>query len=231
MKICFFSDIHGNIYSLNSFIEVTVKQDIDMFIFGGDFFGYYYYANDCIDKIRSLPNCRSVLGNHDQYFLDLLHGNLTEDVLITKYGNSYSDIVSKISQDNINFVGSLPTSLEMLLDDKKIAFFHGSPNGSAVDRVYPDTDLSLVESGNYDVCFLGHTHHKMIRYKDNTLIINPGSVGQQRDGKGVSYIIYDTSRHKCDFFTFEYDKRKLLDDIDFYDGYDCRFKEVILRKS
>lgn len=231
MKICFFSDIHGNIYALNSFIEQSAKQDIDMFIFGGDFFGYYYYADECIGKIKNLPNCKCILGNHDQYFLDVLNGNLPESALIFRYGNSYMQIVSKISNENINFIKSLPSFIKIKADNMTMVFFHGAPDGSLTDRVYPDTDLNLINVSGYDVCFLGHTHHKMLRYKNNTMIINPGSAGQQRDGKGTSYVIYDTVRNYCEFYTFQYDVNKLLNDINLYDKNNIRLAEVLLRKA
>jgi len=42
MKICIFSDIHGNQYALKAFMREISNYDIDQFIFCGDIFGYYY---------------------------------------------------------------------------------------------------------------------------------------------------------------------------------------------
>ena len=64
---------------------------------------------------------------------------------------------------------------------------------------------------------LGHTHHKMVRKIGNTLVINPGSIGQQRDGKGCTALLFNSEFFDFQFIEIAYDKTHLINDIMMYD--------------
>lgn len=233
MKICFFSDVHGNNYAFDSFIEDIADKEIDLIVFGGDVLGYYYGSNEILDKLRSMK-IECILGNHDNMFLEAMGGNLSFDYLIKKYGNSYKNIENKISVENIDFLKNLQNKKDIVIDNLHIGFFHGGPENYLDMRIYPDTyveNTSLFDEYNY--IFLGHTHHKMIRMIGRCQVINPGSVGQQRDGKGTSYVIFDTSSRDVKFNTVIYNKNLLIEDIKFNEDNDImkeRLIEVINRK-
>ena len=55
MKLCVFSDIHGNMDAFNKMIEAE-KNNVDGYIFLGDIFGYFYEQSEIIDKLRSIKN-------------------------------------------------------------------------------------------------------------------------------------------------------------------------------
>ncbi|HHT9127592.1 MAG TPA: metallophosphoesterase family protein, partial [Candidatus Wujingus californicus] len=59
-----------------------------------------------------------------------------------------------------------------------------------------DKDLKLeINDIEADVVFIGHTHLPMIREVDGIKIINPGSVGQPRDGiPMVSYAFWEDGK-------------------------------------
>ncbi len=231
MKICFFSDIHGNIFSFKEFLKDIKDRDIDLIVFGGDFFGYYYYVNEIIDEVRK-RNIISILGNHDRYFLDLLENKIDENWLISKYGNTYKNIINRISKANLKYILNLPIKYEIKYNELKIGFFHGSPDEPLWGRIYPDTDIkTLNKIEEYNIVFLGHTHHKMIKKAGNTIIINPGSLGQQRDGKGTSYVLFDTETLDTKFIIVEYNVYELIEKINLYDRDNDRLKEVLLRKN
>lgn len=230
MKIAFFSDIHGNIYSFNSFLEDICNININKVIFCGDIFGYYYYCNDIINKIRE-NNFFSILGNHDKMFLDIIDKKIDEVSLINKYGNSYRNIVNKISISNIQYLRTLNTHFIFKCSNKKIAVFHGSPYNELDGRIYPDTKITNTELyEKYDYVILGHTHHKMVKKTNNTIILNPGSLGQQRDGKGTSYLILDLEKNNFEFRIVRYNVNDLIKDIDLFDYGNNSLKEVLLRK-
>ncbi|NMH70527.1 metallophosphoesterase family protein [Bacillus sp. RO3] len=231
MKIVFFSDIHGNKYVLPSFLKAMEKENPDYIIFCGDIFGYYYYQNEIINVFRDKKYI-TLLGNHDQYFLDIVYGHIDQQELIDKYGNSYYNIQSKITKDNISFIKNLKPYYELNLNDCNIGVFHGSPSNPLNGRVYPDTEITDVqEYKKYDYVILGHTHHKMARKLDSTIILNPGSIGQQRDGKGCSYLILDVSSSRYEFKTVDYEIEELIKDINQHDQGNPKLKEVLLRKE
>ena len=51
MKIAVFSDIHGNLDALQNVIDEAQKQNIHNFICLGDYVGYYYEPEKCLDLL------------------------------------------------------------------------------------------------------------------------------------------------------------------------------------
>lgn len=236
MKICFFSDIHGNGYAFDAFLKEMERQKPDKIIFGGDFAGYYYDADRIISKMRELRFI-CVLGNHDEMLLELLDGKKEAEPLIERYGSSYKMLTEKLQKENEMFLRGLPRFYEMEADGLKMGFFHGSPRDYLSDRIYPDTEitdsteLSLFEK--YDYVFSGHTHHKLVKQFGKTVLINPGSAGQQRDGKGTSYVLFDTKAREWEIFSFAYDIDSLEQEIDrLEEGHEERKKKLkeVLRR-
>jgi putative phosphoesterase len=229
MKIIFFSDIHGNSYVLKNFIKALEKEKPDKVVFCGDIFGYYYHQNEIIDTFIQLGYI-VLLGNHDKNFLDILDGKIDRRQLILRYGNSYHNIEQRISAVNIDFMKTLKPHYELQSGNYRIGVFHGSPYDNFNGRVYPDSEIIEVDMyTNYDIVILGHTHHKMVKQIRTTTIINPGSIGQQRDGKGCSYLVLNTADGSYQFKTVEYDVDRLAKDIDLYDNGNEKLKEVLFR--
>lgn len=237
MKICFFSDIHGNGYAFDAFLQEMESCKPDITIFGGDFAGYYYDADRIISKVREL-RFPCVLGNHDRMLLELLDGKRELEPLKARYGSSYERLMGGLEKENEKFLRGLLPFLELEADGLKMGFFHGSPRDYLNDRIYPDTEISLPEEialfEKYDYVFCGHTHHKLVKNVGHTVLINPGSAGQQRDGKGTSYVLFDTKTRNFEICSFPYAIEKLEQDVDSLDGDDenrkKKLKEVLRRK-
>ena len=85
MKICAFSDIHGNIEAFDKMIS-NETGNVDAYIFAGDIWGYFYDQSEIIDRLSAITNLYAVKGNHDEYYL----GREITPELINKYGSSYS---------------------------------------------------------------------------------------------------------------------------------------------
>jgi putative phosphoesterase len=232
MKIIFFSDLHGNKYSFQVFLDWVQEQNIDHLYFLGDVFGYYYYQNEILDILRQNRNITSLLGNHDQFFLDLFENKELEEQLIRKYGNTYRNIKERISPENVKFIQNLPTHLSFTLCNKTFSIYHASPRNYLEERIYPDTIIDNEQDyvGN-DYVILGHTHHKMVKKLNSTVILNPGSLGQPRDGKGCSELVLDLSEDSYKFISFDYDVDKLVQDIKKYDCGNYKLEEVLFRKG
>ena len=110
MKLIIFSDVHGNRYAFDAFIEDLPSYGRECeIIFLGDFFGYYYGTNEIIDYCRR-NELSCVLGNHDQYFLDVLDGRICIEELVNKYGKSYELALESVSNENIEFLRQLDKS-------------------------------------------------------------------------------------------------------------------------
>jgi len=231
VKYLIFSDVHGNYFSFLRFLEDINSLSFDKIIFLGDFVGYYYepepIINYCIDN-----NVTCLLGNHDSYFLDMIDGKLKESYLVSKYGFSYSRAKETITDRSINFLRGLsPCLAHSPNNSTKIFFCHGSPNNHINGRIYPDTDLSSFEklTTDFDYIVFGHTHHKMQKIYENTFFLNPGSLGQQRDGTGCSYMLLDTEIQKAEIRVIKFNIDLLDAQINFYDNGSERLKSVLRR--
>ena len=231
MRYVIFSDIHGNALAFNSFLADIKNIEYDKLVFLGDFLGYYYAPEEIISYcIENEVIC--LLGNHDSYFLEMLAGSLKEEILVSRYGYSYTKAKETISDRSIKFLKSLQSFL--FINDglkNKIFFCHGSPLDTLNGRIYPDTDLNQFKNAVTDFSYVifGHTHHKLLHTLGDTVFINPGSLGQQRDGLGCSYIFLDTTDKKINFRTISYDIYALEAMVDQYDNGNIRLKSVLRR--
>lgn len=72
MRFAIVSDIHGNLPALNAVIEDAEKNDIDSFIFAGDYCLSNPYPDECISRIRNLDNKYSIRGNEEKYLERLI---------------------------------------------------------------------------------------------------------------------------------------------------------------
>ena len=69
-------------------------------------------------------------------------------------------------------------------------------------------------NNKFNVILFGHTHHQFVSYFNNTLIINPGSVGQSRDIRGLAaYSIYSTDSGVVLPLRIKYDTSSLVSKI------------------
>lgn len=204
MKICVFADIHGNIEAFTKMYEVE-KNEVDMFVFAGDIFGYFYGQQEIIEKFMSMDNLVAIKGNHEKYYL-------TEQDMegcLDRYGSSYKLV---ITDEQRRYIGELPEKAKIKAEDKIIGVFHGGPKDLLEQRIYPDSAIELEDfDEQYDYLLLGHSHYRLLRKTENMTIINPGSLGQPRDGKGFSYCVLDTNSSTCIFKTVNIQTDNLLE--------------------
>ena len=231
MRYIIFSDIHGNNFAFDGFLKDIKNIQYDRVIFLGDFIGYYYspeiIIQTCIDM-----GFKCLLGNHDSYFLKMIDGEIKESELVSRYGYSYSMAKKTVSENSISFLRSLsPLYIEQSNSDCKILFCHGSPASALNGRIYPDSSLVKYYPKvlKYTYVIFGHTHHKMTKKIEKITFINPGSMGQQRDGKGCSYVLLDTENGEIEFKTITYDIDELEKQVDSFDNGNPRLKKVLRR--
>ena len=220
MRYLVFADVHGNALAFDQFLIDIRHVAHDKLVFLGDFVGYYY------DPERIIQYCIEhdvicLLGNHDWNFLQMLDGHVEQDVLVGKYGHSYIRAIQTLSERSVSFLRTLQPVLTVTHPpEASILFCHGSPLDWLNGRIYPDTDLALFRErvAEFDFVIAGHTHHKMARSLEHTTFLNPGSLGQQRDGRGCSYLLLDSSTREFTFRVVSYDITKLEALVDEFDG-------------
>lgn len=232
MRLLVFSDLHGNSYALDAFLERIRGEEYDQLIFCGDIFGYYYNQHEIIKKLAQIDNLVWLKGNHDAYFLRLFCGAEEETDYVNNYGHSYADVRSRFTQQECDRIAECQPEYIIAGEDCRIGVFHGTPQDPLEGRLYPkDAVADLEEYQQYDIVILGHTHCRMKRFVGNTLVVNSGSLGQPRDGNGFGYAVIDTVGKKVRFEGILLDTTELYRQIDRYDAGLAKLKGVLERRK
>jgi putative phosphoesterase len=96
---------------------------------------------------------------------------------------------------------------------EKITAKYGSP-WDLNQYVYPDAKADLLKrcaGSEYDWVVMGHTHYPMVQQVGNTVLVNPGSVGQPRNGvPAAHWALLDTSNRRLEFRVEPYDREPLI---------------------
>jgi putative phosphoesterase len=180
MKIAVLSDIHSNKYALSSTLKFLEDKGIESYIFLGDYFGYYPWVAETFGLIEKIfSKSFFILGNHDEL--------MCRDEA-PKPTPEYWDV---IVQNKAELTPAVIDWLKSLFPEKKIQIgglqfnlYHGTPAEPLTGRFYPDNknEYDWFPKKN-EVLLMGHTHYPLSRkLKDGGLMINPGSIGQPRDG-------------------------------------------------
>ncbi len=182
--IAVISDIHANLPAL----EAVLREigDVDEILCAGDLVGYNPWPNEVISMVRE-RGIRCILGNHDRAILrrDFSYFN---PIAV----EACQWTLEHLTPESLEFLASLPENMILDMDDSRIAVHHGSPWDEDM-YVYPDmVDESFLEKDGADILIMGHTHVPFIAEFPSGKILNPGSVGQPRDGDPrASYAIID----------------------------------------
>jgi len=74
--------------------------------------------------------------------------------------------------------------------------------------------VQRVRYGGHDIFTYGHTHVPFIKECGDKVVLNPGSVGQPRDGNSeASYAIWDTEKRTFEIRRVSYDLKQVQDKI------------------
>lgn len=175
MRCLVFSDIHGNLPAFEKVIKN--ESNIDMYINLGDVVNYGPWNNECVDLVDSL-NCLNLIGNHEEYFI-----------------NGQCDVKNDIVQAFFIKNHSSFNRVELIKKyNKKIIFndFLLTHNLLEKGYIFRDTKIKLKMN-----TMIGHSHQQYHRLENKFNLINPGSIGQNRQEIGFSnYIIWDTDKNE-----------------------------------
>jgi putative phosphoesterase len=195
MKIAVISDIHGNFPALQAVLKDIDAEGVDQVYCLGDLVGYYCMINEVIDTLKE-RNIPSLMGNHD-YALCFTQGVIERSKTCTKVLGRH---LQEIRSDNLAWLKTLETGLAFQLGTESYFCVHGGL-GDPVDEY-----IGLVDEGYFtrhgfqsDVLISGHTHQLRNEQAGKYTYLNPGSVGQPRDGNpAASYLLLTdtTKQHK-----------------------------------
>lgn len=211
--IAIVSDIHGNLPALENVIEDIEKHNVAKIISLGDVSGYYPFINEVIDILKR-KNVVNLIGNHDRYIIDNTEcprshsanicSNYQKSVITNENKEWLQKSISKYEIDNISMVhgGWVDNEDEYIMKVKEEYF----------------------NSLDFKYFFCGHTHvQRYIKMKSGKEFINPGSVGQPRDGdKKAAYCLFEEKTGEVLLKRIEYDIDKVVQkmkEIDFEEKF------------
>jgi predicted phosphodiesterase len=212
MRYLIISDVHANLPALNAVLADAAPFDHIWCL--GDITGYGPDPNECIARLREFP-LTTLAGNHDWAVigkLDLGYFNREARAAVV-----WTRLA--LMPENKAFLESLPSFIET----EGYTLAHGSPSQPIeeyiLDPLAAEQNFSMFKTR---VCLVGHTHWPVAFFRANGLermciqiaphwnerikintgrwIINPGSVGQPRDGDpDACYALLDTDTSEWTF--------------------------------
>jgi diadenosine tetraphosphatase ApaH/serine/threonine PP2A family protein phosphatase len=219
MRSAVISDIHGNLVALNAVLSAAADLSVDRILCLGDIVGYNPWPNECVDLMRE-RSIVSVMGNHDRVAAgigepDDFNEAARDAILWTR---------ERLSRENREFLARLP---ERVFIGESIVLVHGSPrdpNEYILSTGAAERNIHFMrERLGTTVAFFGHTHVAGLFAADRggigafgprnvkidggrAYLINPGSVGQPRDGDPrAAFLIYDYEAGTVRFERVDYD--------------------------
>jgi putative phosphoesterase len=190
MRILLVADIHANWAALQ-----TLNEPHDVCIFLGDLVDYGLEPAPCIDWVRRKARY-AVRGNHDH--------NVAQNVINPgrtgfKYLSHVTRVLSRerVGPEDLRFLGALPVSHTVTLADKRFLLVHATPRDPLDEYAYADAEFwaRRLQQVDADVICVGHTHQPYVLPVGDKLVINPGSLGQPRDGDPrAAYAVIDDNR-------------------------------------
>jgi predicted phosphodiesterase len=168
VRVAALYDVEGNLPALDAVLAELDSLQPDVVVFGGDLFCGAEPVQ-VIDRVRSLPTARFLLGNVDR----LDDANVAYQV-------------AQLRSDHREFVSAFPERLVI----GGVRYSHGSPRSvdEAVTMLTPDSVLrEMLDGIDEKVIVIGHTHTQFDRRVDGYRVVNAGSVGAAWEGVSGAY--------------------------------------------
>lgn len=201
MKILLLSDIHGNIDALMALEEDLRRREErpDLVLVLGDLVDYGPAPGEVIAWVRSHAH-HVVRGNHD-------HAMATGADCQSSPAFKELSVVTRelfrprLDTTSLEFLKTLPSRLSVSIDGRLAWMVHATPRNPLFEYLGPEAPDeawaaalgTLAEDSAY--VFLGHTHLPFVKHIGKTVVVNPGSLGQPKDGNPRGcYAVIDDGR-------------------------------------
>ena len=221
MRYLVISDIHGNLEAYETVMAEAAPLNCERTLVLGDLVGYGADPNAICERIRALQPHALIRGNHDK----VASGIESPEGFNAVARSAIRWTFDRLSDENRDWLASLPAG-PMVVDDL-IEICHGTPFDEDA-YVFDDLDaLRAMHSARRPVCLFGHTHVQVGHFlskeqfglataadarpltiaidEANRYLVNPGSVGQPRDGDPrAGFATVDTATREITIYRVEY---------------------------
>jgi len=216
------SDIHANLPALERALEELDKLSVDFYLCLGDIVGYGAWPNECCRIVQQLK-CLCVRGNHDEAAV-----TVGKERWFTSGARACIVWTREVlTAANSAFLRMLPPVREVV----GVTICHGSVPDQDFYTTTPEDAMLSLRATKTALTFIGHTHYaewyalrpgarlpahvplpqggRVELQAGVKYLINPGSVGQPRDGNPLgSVAVYDSDKQVVQIHRFEYDIKR-----------------------
>ena len=218
MRYAIIADIHANLTAFEAVLEDMERRGgVDEIWCLGDIVGYGPDPHECIERLRQY-NHVCVAGNHDWGAIGKIStADFNPDAALACQWTA-----GQLNKKDVKYLEKLP----LAIDKDTFKLVHGSPR----EPIWEYVISASIARENFNFfqspyCLVGHSHVPLVfreedgsctssRLVDNIglavgesrLILNPGGVGQPRDGDPrASYAIYDSETRIVKLHRIPYD--------------------------
>ena len=218
MRIAVISDIHGNWHAFEAVLADAEQERVDEIWCLGDIVGYGPQPNRCVDEARA-RSAICLLGNHDLAAL----GRADLAGFSPDAAESARWTIAELEPDALAFLETLEPKGER----SGVELFHASPRDPVWEYVLSESAVrTALEMTTAGLVLVGHSHIPIalllsngnalagglakggseIELTEGRWLLNPGSVGQPRDGDSrAAYLLIDLERRNAHFRRVPYD--------------------------
>ena len=219
MRVAVISDVHGNIQALEAVLEAIDAARVDEIWCLGDVVGYGADPVRCMEIVDERAAV-CLAGNHDL----VVAGVIDIDMFAHDARDAAEWSRTVLGEDQIAALGTRMPGGER----EGVQMFHGSVRDPVWEYVVdPRTAALCLERQRRPLCLVGHSHVQLLwgyengelvggtvaagatlAHGEGPFIVNPGSVGQPRDGDPrAGYVILDTAEGTVTWLRADYDIR------------------------
>lgn len=221
MRYLVISDIHANLEALDQVLAVSATVPHDHLIVLGDLVGYGADPNAVVERVRGLAPHALIRGNHDKVASGLESPEGFNAVARSAIRWTY-ETLTPANREWLAALPSGPVEVNALME-----ICHGTPYDEDA-YVFDDLDaLRSLNAASRPLCLYGHTHVQVgfsldedrlnlitadesrpltvSLGADMQYLVNPGSVGQPRDGDPrAGFALVDTDGREVTIFRVPY---------------------------
>ncbi len=221
MRYLVLTDIHANLEALDTCLADARARTYDETLVLGDLVGYGADPNAVVERVQALAPLALVRGNHDKVACGLEQAEGFNTV--AKSAARWT--LEVLKPEYRDWLAILPEGPHVV--DDLVEICHGSPFDEDA-YIFDELDaVRALKVSTRPLCLFGHTHYPItfelsdqsfdsvgpaaatemkIQLKPGSkYLVNPGSVGQPRDGDPrAAYAIVDTKQRHVELFRLKY---------------------------
>jgi predicted phosphodiesterase len=218
VRVAIVSDIHGNRHAFEAVLDAIEASDCEEMWCLGDLVGYGAEPDECVE-LASRHAAICLAGNHDM--------GVRGDLPLEQFSRGAA-LAARWTQETIT-----PTTrkylneLEPVMLEEQVGMFHASPRDPVWEYVLSALQAELcLDAQTHRVCLIGHSHVALSFWRlpgqsasgqtrtdgeeldldQGEWLVNPGSVGQPRDGDPrAAWLELDLDAQSAVYHRIDYD--------------------------